>query len=64
MKAGFDDYGSWEPEPLLRPEMHVDAPDRFVHPVGFIDFRFKHMKAENGRNEIQRRCRIRTVRLK
>jgi hypothetical protein len=54
---GFDDYVS-------RPEMQVEASDRFVNPCGFIDFRFKHMREENGRNERDRRCIIRKVKLK
>jgi hypothetical protein len=63
-KAMVDDHAAWNSEPTQRPEMQVAAPDHFAHPIGFIDFRFKHMKAENGRNASERRCQIRTVRLK
>lgn len=40
------------------------APDRFAGPVGFIDFDRLKAKAENSRNVSERRCQIRTVKLK
>lgn len=64
MKASFNTYADWTNEPFQRPEMVVDASDRFVNPVGFTDQRFKQMAEENGRNERYRRCQIRTVKLK
>ena len=60
----YDTYADWNNEPFQRPEMMVETTDRFIHPVGFTDKRFKQMAEENGRNERMRRCQIRTVRLK
>lgn len=54
----------WYDESLSLPKMGVMAPDRFPGPVGFIDFDRLRMKAENGRSVKERRCQIRTVRLK
>jgi len=60
----IDDYADWREGSYQQPEMQVEAPDRFCNPIGFIDFRFKHMREENGRNERVRRCVIRKVKLK
>jgi hypothetical protein len=60
----LDDYGDWAEGSYQPSEFLVEAPSQFAHPIGFIDFRFERMKAENGRNATERRCQIRTVRLK
>ena len=62
--TAVDDYADWQEGSYQRPEFFVEAPAQFAHPVGFIDHRRKDIKAENGRNASERRCQIRTVRLK
>lgn len=61
--SGWYDIGYWEYEQPL-PQFEVEAPKHFAHPVGFIDFRHVHAKAENKRNESDRRCRISTIKMK
>jgi hypothetical protein len=63
-EAVLDNYADWQEGSYQRPEMQVEAPSQFAHPIGFIDFRRKRMAAENGRNATERRCQIRTVKLK
>jgi hypothetical protein len=61
------DASDWFDDSLTLPKMDIYSRDHLPGPVGFIDFidfERKRVKAENGRNATERRCQIRTVRLK
>jgi len=60
----YDNYADWDPEPLQRPYVDVLAPAVLAHPVGFIDFRYRHAKTEQRKNIDTRHCRIRSVKYK